>query len=188
NHKGVGDWLRGQVKQHLQEYKDATGKEIDLGSPQAHQVARAIMYDELKRRRTGGVQYMDDVNKPSTAEVKQYWKGSIYDQAKARTMGRLDAYNELGLPVPGSEKTDKPLNSVETIHQFFNNNDEYLKGNIENINGHDVIDVTPQFKTSLKYGHGQAETYKNVYFDPDRRVLMTENADGKVEEHKESQM
>lgn len=188
NHKGVGDWLRGQVMSHMKEYKDATGKEIDMGSPQAHQVARAIMYDELKRRKTGGIQYLDEVNKPSGAEVNQYYNGSPYEKSKASTMGRLAAYDEMGLPIPGTEKTEKPLNPIDTIHQFFNNNEDYLKGDIENINGHDVVDVTAQFKTSFKYGHGQAETYKKVYFDPQRRVLVTEDSEGNTEDHKESEL
>lgn len=189
NHKGVGDWLRGQVMSHLKEYKDATGKEIDLGSPQAHQVARAIMYDELKRRKTGGIQYLDEVNKPTGAEVNQYYNGTPFERSKAQTEGRLSAYKEMGIPIPGAEKQEKPLNPVETVHQIFNNNEDYLTGDLVNKNGHDVIDVTPQFKNGLfKYGHGQTGTYLHIYYDPRRRVLTTEDADNKIEDHKEGDM
>lgn len=189
NNKGVGDWLRGQVKQHLQEYKDSTGKEIDMGSPQAHQVARALMYDELKRRRSGGVQYLDEVNKPPAAEVNLHYYGTKEQQAHDTETGRLKAREDMGVPLPGTPKPDKPLNAVETIHQLFNNNANFLSGDIVPKNGHDVIDVKGNFPNGeLKFGNGQADAFKNIYFDPQRRVLMTEDAAGKISEHKENEL
>lgn len=187
-HKGVGDWLRGQVMQHLREYKDATGKEIDMGSPQAHQVGRAIMYDELKRRKTGGIQFVDELNKPSAAMVQANVFGDKRQQAYDREQGRIQARLDLGLPATGSSaSTDKPLNTIETIHQLFNNNKNYLTGDFVEKNGHNVIRVTPNFKGGIvKFGRGQVGTYSDEYYDPKRRVLMLEDADGKIIEQGET--
>jgi len=179
SHKGIGDWLRGQVKQHLNEYQTRTGQPIDMNSVQAHQVARAIMYDELKRRSPGSIQYQDVIGKPSAAQVQLNTFGDKRQQAYDNTMGKMDAYNELGIPYPGATKSEKPLNPIETIHQLFKNNENYLTGDFETINGHDVIDVTPNFKGGLfKFGKGQSGTYSHVYFDPRRRKLMLEDAEG----------
>lgn len=186
SHKGVGDWLRGQVSQHLKEYTDRTGKQIDLGSMQAHQVARAIMYDELKRRSPGTIEFLQQLDKPSAAAVNLHLYGDKYQQAYDRRSGTIDANTDAGLTPGGKTPSDKPLNPIETIHQIFKNNPNYLTGDPETINGHSVIDVTANFKNGLvKYGHGQTGTYNHVYFDPGRRVLMMEDANGEISEQGE---
>jgi len=185
-HKGVGDWLRGQVKQHLKEYQTRTGQPINMNSVQAHQVARAILYDELKQRAPGSIQYQDVIGKPSAAQIQLNTFGDKRQQEYDKTVGKMEAYKELGLPYPGSAKSDKPLNAVETIHQLFNNNDNYLTGDIVNKNGHDVIDVMGNFKGGLfKFGHGQSGTYAGVYFDPQRRKLLLEDVNGEIKEQGE---
>lgn len=63
NH-GIADWVRGQVKR--------ANPQIDMNSAQAKNAARAILYDELKRRKSGGMEDVEVQNKPSTYEIKNY--------------------------------------------------------------------------------------------------------------------
>lgn len=53
NSKATNDFVRGQVKLHLNEYETATGQKIDMNSPQAETLARAILYKELEGRSPG---------------------------------------------------------------------------------------------------------------------------------------
>lgn len=66
----VADYVRGLVKQHLGEYKSPDGKQIDMNSPQATNVARAILYDELKRRNRGTIEDVEINNKPSPQQIR----------------------------------------------------------------------------------------------------------------------
>jgi len=190
SHKGVGDWLRGQVMRHMQEYQDRTGKPVDMNSVQAHQVARAIMYDELKRRSPGSIEYQEELNKPSAAAVNLHLYGDKYQQAYDTRSGTIDANIANGLPASGkAPDPNKPLNAVDTIHQFFLNNPHYLTGEVTNIKGHDVIDVSGNFKGGLlRYAKGQAGAFQHIYFDPQRRVLMTQETSGDTKEYKENEL
>lgn len=69
NSSGTADWVRGQVLQHIKDYKDENGNPIDINSPQANNMARAILYDELKTRGLGG---MEDVVENKPAQTKNY--------------------------------------------------------------------------------------------------------------------
>lgn len=183
SHKGVGDWLRGQVRQHLKEYSDKTGKPIDLNSVQAHQVARSILYDELKRRSPGSIQFQDVIDKPSAAQIQVRVYGDKEQQSYDRETGRINARLDKGLPASGRDNSEKPLNAVETLHQIFKKNENYLGGQIENKNGRDVIDVTSHFKNAtLKFGKGQDGTYAGVYFDPEKRSLLLDDGTMGVKE------
>lgn len=53
---GIADWVRGQVRK--------ANPDIDLNSPQATMLARAIAYDELKRRSPGGIEDVE-ISKPT---------------------------------------------------------------------------------------------------------------------------
>ena len=53
NSKPTRDFVRGQVKLHLNEYENATGQKIDINSPQVETLAKAILYEELKGRSPG---------------------------------------------------------------------------------------------------------------------------------------
>lgn len=188
SHKGVGDWLRGQVRQHLNEYRDRTGQPISMNSVQAHNVARAILYDELKRRSPGSIQFVEELNKPSAAEIQRRTFGDKRQQAYDYELGRQEARKDLGLPPTGGGASEKPLNVVETLHQIFNNNEDYLKGDIVNKNGHDVVEVTPFFKNAtLKFGRGQTGTYEHVYYDPVRRKLLMEEKDDPTNLHEQGE-
>lgn len=57
---GIADWVRGQVR--------LANPDIDLNSPQATIAARAILYNELKRRKPGGIEDVE-VTKPNPIKV-----------------------------------------------------------------------------------------------------------------------
>jgi hypothetical protein len=73
---GMADWVRGQVKK-------SAGGDIDLNSPQAKNLARAIVYDELKRRNPGSIQDVEIQNRPSAPEIRNYITGSYYAPRKS---------------------------------------------------------------------------------------------------------
>lgn len=188
--KGVGDWLRGQVMQHLKEYQDKTGKPIEMDSVQAHQVGRAIMYDELKRRSPGSIEFQQELNKPSAAAVNLNLYGDKHQRAYDTRTGTIDANVDEGLPASGKPlDPNKPLNAVDVVHQLFMNNPNYMTGDFTNVKGHDVLDVSGNFKGGLlRYNNGQAGAFSHIYFDPQRRVLLTQEKSGEVIEHKESEL
>ena len=166
--KGVGDYIRGQVMKHIREYNQANGSNIDLDSPQAHLVARAIAYDALKNRRNGALKQTDQEGRPSSAEVNLHFLGGKYQQAYDTRMGRGDAEYELGvegkLPKKGK---DPKISTIDALHEIGNNNPDYLDEDPEEHNGKAVIDVLSQLpKGQLKYGPAKFQSYKHVYYDP----------------------
>lgn len=62
NNPGTADFIRGQVKK--------ANPDIDLNSPQANMLARAIAYDELKRRMPGSIEDVEVNDKPSAAQIR----------------------------------------------------------------------------------------------------------------------
>lgn len=58
---GIADWVRGQVKK-------LGGGNLNLNSPQATNLARAILYDELKRRSAGSIEDIE-VQKANPAPI-----------------------------------------------------------------------------------------------------------------------
>lgn len=67
NSPGTADWVRGQVMQHIKDYKDSDGNPIDINSTQASNIAKAILYDELKTRGLGG---MEDIVETKPTQIK----------------------------------------------------------------------------------------------------------------------
>lgn len=58
---GIADWVRGQVMR--------AGQGADLNSPQAKNAARAIMYDELKRRGGGGIKDIEETKEAPAPKI-----------------------------------------------------------------------------------------------------------------------
>lgn len=112
---GVADWVRGQVK--------AANPSIDMNSPQAMNAARAIMYDELKRRMPGSMEDVEVQNKPSSYQIKMNLglpltgrggtgggsgetQGNAFDDMKDAEYGNFNVkggyfYNKDGTPKSG---------------------------------------------------------------------------------------
>ncbi len=65
----IADHIKGLVKAHIGEYKDENGQPLDMGSPKAKLVARALAYDELNRRKKSSIEQAQIENKPSAAQV-----------------------------------------------------------------------------------------------------------------------
>ena len=67
---GAADWVRGQVMKAIKggTYKDNQGNPLTLNSPQANNLGRMILYDELKKRGLGGMQNVAE-SKPTQIKV-----------------------------------------------------------------------------------------------------------------------
>lgn len=169
--KGVGDYLRGQVMKHLREYESPDGQQLTLDSPQAHLVARAIAYDELKNRRGGGVEETGIQNKPSAQEVGIRLFGDREQRAYDSRYGRGEAEYDLdkdGLLPKKNKKGNPKENTVDAINEVATHNPEYLQGDPEERDGSAVIDVLNQLpKAQLKYGPMKGQSYKHAYYDPE---------------------
>jgi hypothetical protein len=88
----------------------------------------------------------------------------LQDQAQARTEG-----HQAGKGAGASG------NPVETIGHIFNNNPDYTGGDVEKVDGRNVVNVTGAFPAGgLKSGKGDAFKYRQVYFDPEKRALIVE--------------
>lgn len=164
----VADYMRGIVKKHLSEYKTPDGKTIDLNDPRAKQVARAIAYDELNRRKAATMEQAAVENKPSAAQIRltlgdtpEYLK-LLKDQSEARAEGRLAGKGAGG-------------NAPESIAQIFNNNPDYIGGDVEKVQGRNMINVTGSFPAGgIKTGKGDAFKYRQIYYDPQKREMVVE--------------
>lgn len=66
NSQGTADWVRGQVMDYINktDIRDADGNRISINSPQAKNVGRYILYEELKGRGMGSMQNEAE-NKPN---------------------------------------------------------------------------------------------------------------------------
>lgn len=165
----VADYMKGLVKQHLAEYKNPDGSPVAMQDPRAKMVARAIAYDELNRRKASTIEQAAVENKPSPMQVRlqlgdspQYLK-MLQDQAQARTEGHQ------------AGKGGGTGNPVETIGHIFNNNPDYTGGDVEKVDGRNVVNVTGAFPAGgLKSGKGDAFKYRQIYFDPEKRALVVE--------------
>lgn len=178
--KGVGDYIRGQVMKHLREYQSPDGKPIGLDSPQANLVARAIAYDELKSRVSGGVKQVEDQGRPTIFEMF----GGKEQQAYDSRMGKGNAEYDLGvegkLPKKGK---DPKISTVDALHEVGNNNPDYLDENPEEHNGKAVIDVLSQLpKGQLKYGPAKFQAYKHAYYNPEDHSFTLVKNDKKTPE------
>lgn len=171
--KDLKDQIRGQVKQHLAEYRTATGKEISPNSPQAKLVERALAYDELNRpqRNFGAIDYATIENKLSPQMI------SVNVQSTPQFKENLREITEIKADVRDQHKPLK-TNPIETIGEIFSGNPDYLQNTIPNS---PLIDVTTVFpKGGLKAGRGQNFNYRGIYFNPDTRELTVEK-EGKLD-------
>lgn len=172
--KGVGDFLRGQVMKHLRDYHDAGGKPIDMDSPQAENVARAIAYDELKARKAGGITELEINKKPSAAQVNLNVLGTTeqraYDRGFGGQAGRADA---MDAGYVTTKRGDPKSNTVDALHEVATNNPEYLQGEPTEKEGRAVVEVSTMLpKAQLKFGPGKRDVYKGVFYDPKDHVFL----------------
>lgn len=183
-HPAIADHMRGQVEDA---FKD-TGQPMPAeGSQQWEIMARHVLYETLKNNDKSHFT-PKDVQRETGAAIKldlgQGYLDMLRNESKARSEGNLDAKEDAGVGAKA-----KPLNVAQTTNEIFNNNPDYLKGESANIDGHRMIDVTGNFQgAEFRFGHGEQEAYNKVYYDPQRRILTTEDKMGNRTEHKESEM
>lgn len=165
--KGLRDNVRGQVKQHLNEYETATGEKIAPNSAKAKWVERALAYNELNRpqRNYGTKGELIIENKPSPQMVNLNIQSTPQYQENLRNITEIKA---------DVRDQHKPLktNPIETLGEIFNGNEDYLQGVKHGVYGIDVTEVFPG--GGLKSGRGQNFNYKKIYYDPASRSLTVE--------------
>lgn len=100
NSPSYSDNLRGQVMKHIQEgdYKDENGNPIALNSPQAKNLARALMYNDLKMEGKGGV---EDIVETKPTQIK-----NITNVNTGRGSGSDAAINDLYSKIQKKVDTD----------------------------------------------------------------------------------
>lgn len=84
------DNLRGQVMQAIEQYKNPDGSTIDINSPQATNVARALLYDDLKNLKPGSV---EDVVETKPTQIKVYSGGGSGGSSKPAKQWDLTEYD-----------------------------------------------------------------------------------------------
>lgn len=183
-HPALADHMRGEIQDAFKQ----TGQPAPAEGSQAWEImGRHVLYETLKNNDKSHFK-VNDVQRETAPAVKLDLGSSYIDmlrnESRARTEGNLDAKEEAGV----GPKV-KPLNVAQTTNEIFNNNPDYLKGESTSVDGHRVIDVTGNYQgAEFRFGHGEQEAYNKVYYDPQRRVLTTEDKMGNRTEHKESDM
>lgn len=120
----IRDYILGQVKQHIKDYKDENGKPIDISSPKAEIVARALAYDALKSE-TGGVVKTASSNTLSPQQIRINLTGSAYAPRAAKGSGSgsgettiNDVYGKIDNLASSAKKgMGAPLNNLNSDAQ-----------------------------------------------------------------------
>lgn len=167
---GQINYIRGQVKQHIKEYEDASGEKISMDSPKAKLIARALAYDELNKptRKSTNIEYVQqDKYSPQQVTLNVHntpeYLASERATAAARKQGRMD--------VEGEESP----NAIQAIGKVFNGDPEYLAGGVIDKHGKKVIDITSKIPGGgLKTGPGIDHDLGGIYYDPEARSLIVE--------------
>ena len=181
---GLADYVKGQVQQHLQDYKDANGKEIDINSPQAKLVGRAIAYQELQGNGNSTVRQVQE-NKVAPQQITLNLEGTQQQQAYNKEMGVEQAKNDASAQGIAPQKE----NTVSALGKVFNNDPAYMNGPLTKKGGIPVVDITSKLpKAQLLFGHGEKDAYSGVYYDPAGRQLILDKKDGTTEKVPEAQI
>lgn len=141
NSPATADWIRGQVMQQGKEFKDANGKPVDINSPQAEMVARAILYDELKSRNVGSMEEIVETKAPQiTNNIGNRGSGNGQDVVMRDVYKELDKKLSAGSDLFRSGEKEKmgltyrlPLNELSATAQ------KILIGYANNITGRDDL-------------------------------------------------
>lgn len=171
------DYLKGQVKQHLDEYETNGGQRISMDDPRAKLIARALAYNELNQRKAATIENAETLNKPSATQARMAAENTpeylnmLRRQAEARAQGRQAVTGETSM---------KPYkdNAIQAAVKIMRNDPEYTGGDTQdvdfkNIGKRNVIDVTNLFPGGgLKSGRGESEKFKNIYYDPRARSFI----------------
>lgn len=150
----AADWLRGQVMKYSKDYIGADGKPIDINSPQAEMVARAILYDELKSRNVGSMEEVVETKAPQIRITNSSGGGG----GSASSAVTNDVYKKVDALVSDAEKKG---------FQFGRMNE--LDVDAQNV----VIDFANSVSGDIA-GAGKAYDQSNIFVakEPDGRVAI----------------
>lgn len=104
---GIADWVRGQVMR--------AGQGADLNSPQAKNAARAIMYDELKRRGGGGIKDIEETKEAPAPRI------SIRNYSGGGTPKKDEGANWVKRATAAINE-DNPVDIEDTFGELFKGN------------------------------------------------------------------
>lgn len=169
---GQINYVRGLVKQHINEYQNSTGEKISMDSPKAKLIARALAYDELNKptRKSTNIEYVQQ-EKLSPQQINlnvggtdQYLQ-NLQAQTAARTAGRLSVSDQY------------KINAVQAIGKIVHNDSEFLQGPTVDRDGRKLVDVSSVFPGGgLSPGKGANFKYKGVFYDPDKREFVVDKS------------
>lgn len=189
----IADYLRGVVKQHSAEYTDPGGKPIDLNSPRAKLISRAIAYDELNNRKAPSVEHVTVNDKPSQAQVNlniqstDKYLQNVEDKAAAAKRGRASVLT------PAEQAKLAKRNVVQVFGDIYNGKEDLsqnekptINGNLIStdgkpraVNNYKVVDITSSMPGGvLKAGAGAGFKYGRVYFHPEDKTVVIEKKTG----------
>jgi hypothetical protein len=166
---GLINNIKGQVKQHLNEYESQTGEKIPMGSLKAKNIARAIAYQELNsgNRNYGSIEHAG-AEKLSPQQIQlnvgssQPWLNMLTAQSQARAQGTQN--------VKG-----KNYDVANVLGKVLSNDQEILNNTGVQRDGKQVYDITGLFPGGgLKAGRGVDFKYKGIYYDPGTKALELE--------------
>lgn len=129
NSDGTADWVRGQVIKDIKNGKhtDKNGNPLSLNSPQANNLGRMILYDELKKRGLGGME--NDVETKPT-QIKVYAPrsggggGSKGSQEQFERESNLHkTLNDIAPDADGKLDVSNLLNGIQFVDK---NNDKVI--------------------------------------------------------------
>jgi hypothetical protein len=174
---GAADYIKGLVSKHLNEYNAGSDSKIEMGSPHAKLVARALAYDELNRRADKGIEHVEVLDKPSAAQVQVRVFGGKEQQAYDRTKGSIEAKEDMGVG-PAAK-----VNTVDAFTKVFNNDPDYNDGPATTVGGRNVVDITAKMpKAGVKFGKAAGDIYTHVYRDVANNSLILTKKDKTTQE------
>ena len=122
---GAADWVRGQVMKAIKggTYKDTQGNPLTLNSPQANNLGRMILYDELKKRGLGG---MENEAESKPTQIKVYApRGGGGGRGGGLTSADINRQNNLhktlnDITLDGNNRLDVStlLNGINFVNKY----------------------------------------------------------------------
>lgn len=173
--------LRGQVKTHFQQLLKPGQKMPSEDSQQWELMARHILRTDLQSEDPGKFKVLADQKEAPQVmkmELGDKYMDFMRQQSEATTFGHAQgkaAAADAGYGPPAG------VNTVDALHRIAQNDPEYLHGDVSEVNGRAVMDVTNMLpKAKLKYGPGNNDAYKNVFYDSKDHTFLLQKKDPKA--------
>lgn len=189
----IADYMKGIVKQNINEYVGQGGKHIDLNDPRAKLVARAIAYDELNRRKTPTIEHVKIDDKPSTAQVNLNIQSTDQYLKNRENIAAADKKGKVSVLTPAEQLKASKRNVVQVFGDVFNGKEDFNSNDKPTLNGtvflpdgkekpisdYKVIDITSSMPgKGLKAGSGVGYKFGRVFFHPEDKSVVIEQISG----------